>query len=69
MTRIYIFLLASASYYNCAFTLYAQAPRKKAATKVTLPAIAAIRPSELQADLLRFLMTGSVVVKPAQSMN
>lgn len=29
----------------------AQAAKKKAATKITLPAIAAIRPSELQADL------------------
>ena len=30
----------------------AQSPKKKAATKITLPAIAAIRPSELQADLI-----------------
>ena len=30
---------------------FGQAVKKKPATKVTLPAIAAIRPSELQADL------------------
>ena len=33
------------------FSGYSQAPKKKPATKITLPAIAAIRPSELQADL------------------
>src|SRR5688572_29336352 len=33
------------------FSGYGQAPKKKPSTKITLPAIAAIRPSELQADL------------------
>jgi hypothetical protein len=47
MKRLILISAALALYCS----LFAQPPKKKAATKITLPAIAAIRPSELQADL------------------
>jgi hypothetical protein len=47
MKRLILGFSTIAVYVSC----LAQAPKKKAATKITLPAIAAIRPSELEADL------------------
>lgn len=44
-------LILVSSALTLSLACLAQAPKKKAATKITLPAIAAIRPSELQADL------------------